>query len=116
MLTTLGFFTHDQENLKRIATTLSRMTDPETRPLAESILPRIYELGSGPGHLVAHDALAAIERERDSGRRWWVPEDIPAPPSREPAATGPTEVSRADVDRVLTDLGARFVSDRRAEL
>jgi len=54
--------------------------------------------------MAAHDALTTIEHESRSNQRWWIPEDIPIPPSSDPVPTGPTEFTREDVDRVLTDL------------
>ena len=103
-LTALGFFEHDQKLLRRLAETLERTTDQDARPVAESILTRIQELASGPAQLAAHDALQTIEHESSSDPRWWVPEDIPTPPSSDPVPSGPIEFTREDVDRVLTDL------------
>ena len=37
-------------------------------------------------------------------RRWWVPEDLAAPPSTEPAAAAVGAFAREDVARVLRDL------------
>ena len=78
------------------------LTDQDTRPLVESILTRIQELAPGPAYLAAHHALTTIQY--DSDQRWWIPEDIPTPPSSDPVRTGPIEFTREDVDRVLTDL------------
>ena len=39
-----------------------------------------------------------------SERRWWEPEDIPTPPTTDPALTAPAQFTRQDVDRVLRDL------------
>jgi hypothetical protein len=102
-LTALGFFERDQELLRQLAETLERTTDQETRSLAESILTRIQELAPGSAYVAAHDALTAIEHER-SHQQWWIPEDIPTPPSSDPVPTGPIEFTREDVKRVLTDL------------
>lgn len=103
-LSALGFFKRDQALLTRIAETLQDATDQETRPAAESILTRIQELGPGPAYLAARDALTAIEHERSSGERWWIPEDIPTPPSNDRVPSGPVGFNREDVDRVLSDL------------
>jgi hypothetical protein len=37
-------------------------------------------------------------------KRWWVPEDLAAPPSTERATAVSTQFNREDVDRVLRDL------------
>jgi hypothetical protein len=103
-LTALGFFKTDQTLLRHLAETLAWTTDQDTRPLAESILTRIQELAPGPVYLAAHDALTTIEHESRSTQRWWIPEDIPIPPSSDPVPPGPIEFTREDVDRVLTDL------------
>ena len=103
-LTALGFFEHDQTLLSRLVETLERTTLQDARPVAESILTRIQELAPGPAHLAARDALRTIERATGGDRRWWAPEDISIPPSRDPVASGPIEFTREDVNRVLTDL------------
>jgi hypothetical protein len=103
-LAALGFFTHDEQLLRQLAETLQRTTHEDTRSLAESILTRIQELAPGPAGLAARHALTAIDHECGSDQRWWIPEDIPVSPSRDPVATGPIEFTREDVDRVLTDL------------
>ena len=102
-LADLGFFERDQELLTRLAKTLEGITDQETRPVAESILTRIQELAPGGAYLAARHALTTIEQESRSDRRWWVPEDIPTPPSNDPVSH-PAEFNREDVYRVLTDL------------
>jgi hypothetical protein len=103
-LANLGFFERDQELLTRLAKTLEGITDQETRPVAESILTRIQELAPGGAYLAARHALTTIEQESSSDRRWWVPEDIPTPPSNDPVSSHPAEFNREDVYRVLTDL------------
>ena len=103
-LMALGFFGHDQKLLRLLAETLERTTDQDTRPLAESILTRIQELSPGPAYLAAHDALTTIEHNGSTDQRWWIPEDIPTPPSSDPVPTGPIEFTRVDVDRVLNVL------------
>lgn len=102
-LIALGFFDSDQELLGRLVATLQRTTDHDTRPVAESILTRIQELATGPAHLAARQALMTID-EHSGDERWWTPEDIPAPASDDLRSTGPTDFTRADVDRVFTDL------------
>jgi len=103
-LAALGFFERDQELLTRLAVTLEETTDQETRPLTESILTRIQELAAGPAYLAARDALTTIEQQSSSDQRWWVPEDIPTPPSTESIPSDPIGFDREDVARVLRDL------------
>jgi hypothetical protein len=99
----LGFFERAQELLEYLIDAIERTADADKRPLAESVLARIQELA--PDHTnIAHLVTTAIQQKRASEQRWWVPEDIPAPPSTEPVATGPVEFTREDVDRVLSDL------------
>jgi hypothetical protein len=53
----------------------------------------------------AHSALEIGRLVEGLGRRrWWVPEDIPAPPSTEPVTATLSRFNRFDVDRVLRDL------------
>ncbi len=101
----LGFFDRDREFLERLIVTLTRTsTDEDLRPLAESVLARIER--------VVPDLAAGAHSAREIGRlveglgrrRWWVPEDIAAPPSTEPATASTTQFNRSDVDRVLRDL------------
>jgi hypothetical protein len=103
-LTALGFFEHDQKLLRPLAETLERTTDQDTRPVAESILTRIQELSPGSAYLAARHALTTIEHQSSTDQRWWIPEDIPTPPSSDPVSTGQIEFTREDVGRVLTDL------------
>jgi hypothetical protein len=103
-LADLGFFERDQELLTRLAKTLEGITDQATRFLAESILTRIQELAPGPAYLAARHALTTIEHESSSGRQWWIPEDILAPPSNDPVSLHPAEFNQEDVYRVLSDL------------
>jgi hypothetical protein len=103
-LTALGFFARDQALLGALATTLEATTDADTSSLAESILTRIQELAPGDASGAARRALMAIELDAPDPQRWWVPEDIPTPPSTDPVPTAPVEFTRDDVDRVLSDL------------
>jgi hypothetical protein len=99
----LGFFERAQELLEHLIDAIERTADADTRPLAESVLARIQELA--PEHTkIAHSVTTAIQQKRAGEQRWWVPEDISAPPSTEPVATGRVEFTREDVDRVLSDL------------
>jgi hypothetical protein len=102
-LGSLGFFERAQERLEHLIAAIEQTADADTPPLAESILARIQELA--PAHTnIARAVMTAVEQRSGGERRWWVPEDIPAPPSTEPVATGPVEFTREDVDRVLSDL------------
>jgi len=104
-LEALGFFDRDRELLERLIVTLTRTcSDEDLRPLSESVLARIERLVPD----LAAGAQSALEIGRIveglGRRRWWVPEDIPAPPSTEPVTTSPGHFNREDVDRVLRDL------------
>jgi len=100
-----GFFTRDRDLLERLIVTLTRAsTAEELRPLAESVLARIERLV--PGLAVGAQSAREIGRlvEGLGRKRWWVPEDIAAPPSTEPAIASASDFHREDVDRVLRDL------------
>ena len=100
-----GFFTRDRDLLERLIVTLTRASDDdELRPLTESVLARIERLV--PGLALGAQSAREIGRLVDGlgRRRWWVPEDIAAPPSTEPATASALQFHREDVDRVLRDL------------
>jgi hypothetical protein len=101
-LEALGFYERDQRLIAHITVELAEIADPELRPLAESVLARVREL-SRDYVAVADAALRRLE-QRTSERRWWVPEDIAAPPSTEPLAHERARFTRRDVQRVLSDL------------
>ena len=88
--------------LGHLAVGLCRNVAPETRPLAQSVLDRIKELAPDSRYLISQ-AAHRLEQAR-SDDRWWVPHDIPAPPSTESVAKGRTDFTYADVERVLSDL------------
>ena len=104
-LEAFGFFGRDRDLLEHLIVALTRASvDEALRPLSESVLARIEalvpDLAWG-----AHSAREIGRLVAGLGRkRWWVPEDIPAPPSTEPATAVPTQFNREDVDRVLRDL------------
>jgi hypothetical protein len=104
-LTALGFFDRDRGLLERMIVTLphTASTDEGLRPLSEVVLLRIEELVPD----LASGAHGAVEIARLLGEmdreRWWVPHDIPAPPSTEPV-TARSDFERDDVQRVLRDL------------
>ena len=100
-----GFFSTDQDLLRRLIVALTRtLADEDLRPLTQGVLARIERLVPG----LRGDARTAREIGRmveGLGRgRWWVPEDIAAPPTTEPAAAGASRFHPEDVDRVLRDL------------
>jgi hypothetical protein len=104
-LEAFGFFGRDRELLERLIVTLTRTcSEEDLRPVSESVLARIERLVPD----LAAGARSALEIGRIveglGRRRWWVPEDIPAPPSTEPVTTSPGQFNRDDVDRVLRDL------------
>ena len=104
-LESLGFFTRDKHLLARLVAILSQpaSVSEDTRPLVESVLNRIEELIPELAAGV-YDAIAVAELVEDQEhQRWWVPHDIPAPPSTEPAATR-SDFTHRDVARVLNDL------------
>jgi len=103
-LSVFGFFERDQELVACLAKTLEGIRDQDTRPLIESILTRIQELALAPAYLAARHALITLEQERSGDQQWWIPEDIPTPPSNDPVSSRPGEFRREDVDRVLSDL------------
>jgi hypothetical protein len=103
-LESFEFHSRDRYLLERLIVTLTAtMADEELRPLAESVLARIRVV---PGLAVGADSAREIGRlaEGLGRRRWWVPEDIAAPPSTEPAIASASDFHREDVDRVLRDL------------
>jgi hypothetical protein len=103
-LTALGFLEREEELLTRLANWITFTTDPDSRPVVESILARIKEYGPTKSWAAANTATAALRNESLTGTQWWTPEDIAAPPTQDLIPTGPVEFTRADVDRVLTDL------------
>ena len=104
-LESFGFFSRDRQLLERLIVTLSRTSaDEELRPLTESVLARIERLVPGLA-LGAQSAREIGRLVQGLGRsRWWVPEDIAAPPSMERVAARASQFHREDVDRVLRDL------------
>jgi hypothetical protein len=104
-LEAFDFFGRDRDLLERLIVTLPRVcADEDLRPLSESVLSRIERLvpDLAPG---AHSAREIGRLAAGLGRkRWWVPEDIAAPPTTEPVTASPVEFTRVDVDRVLRDL------------
>ena len=65
-------------------------------------LARIRDLAPDYGYLIAKEAHRLEQRGGDDP--WWVPHDISAPPSTEPAGQERAGFTREDVERVLNDL------------
>ncbi|HEX4109028.1 MAG TPA: hypothetical protein VHX88_12900 [Solirubrobacteraceae bacterium] len=100
----LGFPSRDGPLLERIvaaAAERARAGERETRELALGVLDRIARLAPPDSAGVAR-ARRAASRLGQEGVQWWVPSDLPSPPS--------TELERSarfgleDVGRVLADL------------
>ncbi|MBV9684160.1 MAG: hypothetical protein JO046_20380 [Solirubrobacterales bacterium] len=102
LLRRLDFYERDQQLLAHLTVELGEVTDPELRPLAESMLRRIRSLSPMYRDLV-RTTLTRLET-KPAEQRWWVPQDIEAPPSTEPVAHERIGFTREDVHRVLADL------------
>jgi hypothetical protein len=103
-LLAIGFYERDQELLEHLSEALELTIDADTRQLAESILTRIQELALRDAKRAAQRALTTIGNEAAGEQQWWIPEDIPIPPSTDRVQTGLVDFTRDDVDRVLSDL------------
>ena len=101
-LDALRFDANDHELLGHVAVSLSRELADDLKPLAVRVLERIRELAPEYSDLTrtASRRLSAPAEED----RWWVPHDIPAPPSTEPVSHERVGFTRSDVTRVLNDL------------
>lgn len=105
-LRSVGFPDRDRNLLEELIVRLTQTTaaNNELRALSENVLIRIEalvpELATG-AHSAIEIARLVEELER---KRWWVPEDITAPPTTELVARHPITFEREDVDRVLSDL------------
>jgi len=97
-----AFHGDDQQLLAHVSVELGEIADPELRPLAANMLRRIRELAPGYRDL-ARTTLKRLTTQPDD-QRWWVPQDIDAPPTTEPVAHERLRFTREDVDRVLADL------------
>jgi hypothetical protein len=98
----LGFYDHDQQLLAHLTVELGEIADPDLRILAEKMLRRIREL-SPTYRGLARTTLTRL-RAKPADDRWWVPEDIEAPPTTEPVVHERIGFTRQDVERVLADL------------
>jgi hypothetical protein len=104
-LETLGFYGRDRDLLAQLIVTLAlaTATQEDLKPLAESVLKRIEDLipelaASARSVITIAGLIEDLEQ-----KRWWVPQDIAAPPSSEPVGA-PTAFTHHDVTRVLNDL------------
>jgi len=79
-------------------TKLMDSADHDLRSLVQQILARVRDLA--PPSVALDDAIQAPPR----ADRWWVPEDIGAPPTTERVSPTPPLFTREDVDSVLRDL------------
>jgi conflict system STAND superfamily ATPase len=99
----LGFYESAQQVLlAHLAIELGEVADPDLAGLAENLLRRIREL-SPRHHGLARTTLIKLQ-SRPPDQRWWVPQDIDAPPSTEPVSHDRIGFTREDVGRVLADL------------
>lgn len=98
----VGFYERDQALLAHIAVDLGVIVDPELASMAENLLRRIRQLSPRYRGLV-RTTLTAL-KEKPADERWWVPQDIDAPPSTEPVTHARIGFTREDVGRVLADL------------
>ena len=97
-----GFHGDDQQLLAHLSVELGEITDPGLRPLAENMVRRIRELSPAYGDLARSTLRRLTTNPPDE--RWWVPQDIDAPPTTELAAHEKLGFTREDVERVLADL------------
>jgi hypothetical protein len=99
----LGFYEpNPQLLLAHLAVDLGEIADPDLKGLAENLLRRIREL-SPQHHGLARTTLMKLQ-SKTTDERWWVPQDIDSPPSREPVSEERIGFTREDVSRVLADL------------
>ncbi|MGN6870355.1 MAG: hypothetical protein ACTHMY_18350 [Solirubrobacteraceae bacterium] len=98
----LGFYAYDQQLLAHLAIELGAVGEPDLAVLAEGLLGRIRALSPTYSGL-ARETLTSLKLQ-PADERWWVPEDIDAPPSLEPVSDQRTGFTREDVSRVLADL------------
>ena len=101
-LRALGFPEHDSATLTRLINTtrqLSRTPNPDLRSLVEQILSRLWDVAPDYAARLASEEVGAAPADH-----WWVPEDIPAPPTTERVTGAAPIFTREDVDLVLKDL------------
>ena len=100
----LGFPEHDSATLTRLVNTarqLIRTPDRDLRSLVAQILSRLWDVAPDYAAQLASKETAAAPEPADD---WWVPEDIPAPPTTERVTGEAPVITREDVDLVLKDL------------
>lgn len=101
-LDALGFHAHDHRAVALLTAAIGMIDDPERWQLAEGTLQRIADLGIG--HVALVGPARARARRAGATGRWYIPEDIAAPPSTEPVSAGSVEFRHSDVSRVFNDL------------
>jgi hypothetical protein len=97
----LGFPHREAETLDRLVGALTKLgdtADQDVRSLVERALARLRDLAP------AYATAAALDYVMRPDDRWWVPEDIAAPPTTERISPAPPLFTREDVDSVLRDL------------
>ena len=102
-LEAFDFYGQDKDLLARaIAPLAHAASDADLHDLAESVLARIE--GLLPDLAAGARGAIQIGRLVDGleANRWWVPEDLAAPPTTEPVTA--SDFTRDDVARVLSDL------------
>ncbi|MBV8944448.1 MAG: hypothetical protein JOZ95_03445, partial [Solirubrobacterales bacterium] len=102
LLRRLGFYERDQQFLAHLTVELGEIADRELRALSESMLRRVRSLSPMYRDLVRTTLTRLQDKPADV--RWWVPQDIDAPPSTEPVTQARIGFTREGVDRVLADL------------
>jgi hypothetical protein len=94
----LGFPERETATLERLVAAVAKVmgsADHDLRALAQQILARLRYLAP---------ALVPLEDAPRPADRWWVPEDIAAPPTTQRVTPAPPLFTREDVDSVLRDL------------
>ena len=98
-LESLGFFSaRTQGLLRELIDAVTHIGDPDLRAYGVDILGRLTDFGYAWPH---GERTLLWPPDED---KWWAPQDIAAPPSREPAGRAIVEFTREDVSRVLSDL------------
>jgi hypothetical protein len=104
-LSQLGFPDRDGATFERLIRTASTIpaADSELQLLLDRTLTRIADLAPNYGHWANSTIMRILPPDRAPGR-WWVPTDLPEPPSTERISPHPVLFTRDDVQRVLDDL------------
>ena len=103
-LQALGFPHHDAATLARLIEATSRLAqspDRDIRSLALQVLRRLRDAAPDHAFRLGSDQALAAPPPKD---RWWVPEDIAAPPTTDPITPATALFTREHVHLVLSDL------------